>query len=40
MRKFLFALLLLMITSTATFAREIPGELKDYVEQSFPKTKP
>lgn len=38
MRKFLLVLLLLMVTSTATIARELPSELKNYVEQSFPKT--
>lgn len=38
MRRFLLVLLLLMITSTTTIAREVPGELKSYVEQSFPKT--
>ena len=38
MRRFLLVLLLLMLTSTATIAREIPSELKSYVEQSFPKT--
>ncbi len=38
MRRFLLVLLLLMMTSTSTFAREIPRELKNYVEKSFPKT--
>lgn len=38
MRRFLLVLLLLMITSTTTIAREVPSELKSYVEQSFPKT--
>lgn len=38
MRKFLFILLLMAVTSTAVFAAKIPTDLQSYVEKSFPKT--
>ena len=38
MRKILFVLLLMIMTSTASFASKIPAELQTYVENTFPKT--
>lgn len=38
MRKIIFILLLMIITSTASFAGKIPDDLQSAIENSFPKT--
>ncbi len=38
MRKFIIMLMLLLATSTATFAARIPQDMQNYIENTFPKT--
>lgn len=38
MRKFILLLLFLLVTTNISFAAQVPAELKNYVETSFPKT--
>lgn len=38
MRKLLFSLILCLVTAGATFAVEVPKEIQDFVNQSFPNT--
>ena len=38
MRKFLFILFLMLVSSTASFAAKIPEELQTTIEKTFPKT--
>ena len=38
LRKFLFTLIIFILTSVPVFSLEVPAELKDFVNQTFPKT--
>ena len=38
MRKIIIMLMILLATSTATFAARIPKDIQGYVENTFPKT--